>query len=433
MPEPIAINTDFTVIGAGMAGLSAGLFARRRGLGTLVVGGPSELAYAAGPWDLLGVHPIEQRYLVTDPWMGIEALVKDLPKHPYARIREGDLRAAFAVVLEAFREAGYPYLRLPDGNCEVITSVGTRKRTYCLPHTMWNGVEAWRDRVPCLLVDFQGLKDFSAQQIVATLAERWPDLHARTVVFPDTEHLPEVSPEFLARCLDLPEVRAKLAKLLLPLVEDHEAIGLPAILGHHHSTEVVADLEMRLGVPVFEVPSPPVSVPGLRIRLTFEKLLRQRGARLLLDDRVVRIGPHGDGFQLFLEKGDRAYVVNTRGVLLATGRFLGGGLSADRVRVRETLFDLPVSQPAHRSEWHRKELLDPRGHPINQAGLEVDAQFRPLDQAGAVAFPTLFAAGSVLAHQDWMRMKCGAGLAITTSYAAVDAFVGLSRPARGEA
>jgi glycerol-3-phosphate dehydrogenase subunit B len=433
MPEPIAIDTDFTVIGAGMAGLSAGLFARRRGLGTLVVGGPSELAYAAGPWDLLGVHPIEQRYLVTDPWMGIEALVKDLPQHPYARIREGDLRAAFAVVLEAFREAGYPYLRLPDGNCEVITSVGTRKRTYCLPHTMWNGVEALRDRVPCLMVDFQGLKDFSAQQIVATLAERWPDLQATTVVFPDSEHLPEVSPEYLARCLDLPEVRAKLANLLVPLVEDYEALGLPAILGHHHSTEVVADLEMRLGLPVFEVPSPPVSVPGLRIRLTFEKLLRQRGARLLLDDRVVRIAPQGDGFQLFLEKGDRAYVVNTRGVLLATGRFLGGGLSADRVRVRETLFDLPVSQPADRSQWHRKELLDPRGHPINQAGLEVDAQFRPLDQAGAVAFPTLFAAGSVLAHQDWMRMKCGAGLAITTSYAAVDAFVGLSRPGRGEA
>jgi glycerol-3-phosphate dehydrogenase subunit B len=32
----------------------------------------------------------------------------------------------------------------------------------------------------------------------------------------------------------------------------------------------------------------------------------------------------------------------------------------------------------------------------------------------------LFAAGSILAHQDWMRMKCGSGLAIATAYAAVE-------------
>jgi hypothetical protein len=32
----------------------------------------------------------------------------------------------------------------------------------------------------------------------------------------------------------------------------------------------------------------------------------------------------------------------------------------------------------------------------------------------------LFAAGSILAHQDWMRMKCGSGLALSTAYAAVN-------------
>jgi glycerol-3-phosphate dehydrogenase subunit B len=29
----------------------------------------------------------------------------------------------------------------------------------------------------------------------------------------------------------------------------------------------------------------------------------------------------------------------------------------------------------------------------------------------------------VLAHQDWMRMKCGAGLAIATAYGAVQSFI----------
>jgi glycerol-3-phosphate dehydrogenase subunit B len=413
-----------------MAGLSAALFALRRGLTTVVTGATSELVYASGPWDLLGVHPIAERHVVTDPWLGVQALASDLPKHPYARIAEPQARSAFAALLDAFRESGYPYARLPDGNCEVITSIGTTKRTYCVPHTMWNGVEAWRDRVPCLLVDFEGMKDFSARQIVATLGKQWPDLRALRLVFPGAEHLSEVFPEYLARSMDLPAVRARLAELLRPHLEEREAIGLPAVLGYHRSTEVVADLESLLGIRVFEIPSPPVSVPGLRIRHTFERLLQARGARLLLGKRVLRTRRDGQVFHLEVGTDIPEYAVRARGVVLATGRFLGGGLLAERSGIRETVFGLTVSQPADRSEWHRRELLDPRGHAINQAGLEVDPRFRPVDATGTPVFPSLFACGSILAHQDWMRMKCGSGLAITTAFAAVDAFVELSRSSR---
>jgi glycerol-3-phosphate dehydrogenase subunit B len=114
--------------------------------------------------------------------------------------------------------------------------------------------------------------------------------------------------------------------------------------------------------------------------------------------------------------------VQARGVVLATGRFLGGGLAADRKRIRETLFDLPVWQPADRRDWHRPNLLDPRGHPIHAAGLETDEALRPLDATGRPAFDTLFAAGSILAHQDWTRSKSGAGIAVATARAAVNAF-----------
>jgi glycerol-3-phosphate dehydrogenase subunit B len=60
---------------------------------------------------------------------------------------------------------------------------------------------------------------------------------------------------------------------------------------------------------------------------------------------------------------------------------------------------------------------------INQAGLQIDDSFRPLNDSGNPAFATLFAAGFILAHNDWMRLKCGADLAIATAYGAVNAFV----------
>jgi glycerol-3-phosphate dehydrogenase subunit B len=99
---------------------------------------------------------------------------------------------------------------------------------------------------------------------------------------------------------------------------------------------------------------------------------------------------------------------------------MGGGLQADRHAVREPLFGLPVRHPAQRDHWHREEFLDRRGHPVNRAGLETDECLRPLGADGQRAHPRLFAAGSILAHQDWMRMKCGSGLAMATAYAAIE-------------
>ena len=47
---------------------------------------------------------------------------------------------------------------------------------------------------------------------------------------------------------------------------------------------------------------------------------------------------------------------------------------------------------------------------------------RPGVEQGSCVYEDLFSAGSILAHQDWMRMKCGAGLAIATAFKAVSAF-----------
>jgi glycerol-3-phosphate dehydrogenase subunit B len=78
-----------------------------------------------------------------------------------------------------------------------------------------------------------------------------------------------------------------------------------------------------------------------------------------------------------------------------------------------------VHQPPTRDLWHHKDLLNRAGHAVNRSGLEVDDRFRPLDRNGRPVFPNLRAAGSVLAHQDWVREKSGSGLAIATAFGAV--------------
>jgi glycerol-3-phosphate dehydrogenase subunit B len=291
-----------------------------------------------------------------------------------------------------------------------------------MPATMWSVVDLLRDRAPGLLADFHGLSGYSARQVADNLRPVWPSLRTARVDFPGCAGL-QVFPENAARSLELPAHREDLAARLRPLLGDAACLGLPALLGMHRPHEVLADLEARLGVRIFEIPTMPPSVPGLRLREAVEQGLPGLGVRLFSQGKARFAGTDGDALRLAVSAQGTEREVRCRGAVLATGRFLAGGLSAGRTGVAETVFGLPVAQPTDRSGWHRTGYFDPRGHPVNRAGVEVDGLFRPLGTGGGPAFPTLYAAGSVLAHQDWVRMKCGAGLALATALGAVEAFV----------
>ncbi|MEN8781166.1 MAG: FAD-binding protein, partial [Desulfobacterales bacterium] len=71
MPQSETIHCQLLVIGAGMAGMAAALFAANRNISTVQVGIPGEILYASGLIDLLGVHPIEKRRLWRNPWSAI--------------------------------------------------------------------------------------------------------------------------------------------------------------------------------------------------------------------------------------------------------------------------------------------------------------------------------------------------------------------------
>ena len=63
--------------------------------------------------------------------------------------------------------------------------------------------------------------------------------------------------------------------------------GLPAMLGLRDPHAVLADLEHRLGRRVFEIPTLPPSVPGMRLYEILRSALRAAGGRLVLGAEVV--------------------------------------------------------------------------------------------------------------------------------------------------
>jgi glycerol-3-phosphate dehydrogenase subunit B len=415
---------DIMIIGSGIAGMAASLFSVNRKLSTVQAGSAGGTLFTSGLLDLLAVYPAGGKKLWSDPWEAIAALRKDGSRHPYSRISDGDIGRSFEEIVSFLNDSGMKYRFEKNRNLKVITSMGTIKYTYCVPESMWAGVEAYGKKARCLIVGFEGLKEFSGRQAAETLSSEWPGLRSMRIVFPGTRGLNEVHAVHLAQALELSDTREALAGLIRPEIGEAAYVGLPAVLGIKKTPLIIEHLEKLLGVPVFEIPMMPASVPGFRLKETFDSRLPQRGLLRLIDKRVESVRRTADGnFLLNIGGPDQDQFIKARGIILATGRFMGKGLLSDRKGIYEPLFKLPLYQPAGRVSWHHERFLEPAGHPINSAGIEVDDSFRPIDPSGKVIQENLFAAGSILAHQDWIRMKCGSGLAIATAYAAVQGFI----------
>lgn len=410
-------KAQLLVIGSGFAGIAASLFARARGLTVAQVGHSGAMAFTTGYLDLLG-H--DGAGFADDPWQALVRLRENEPRHPLARIAESDIRAALTGFAKTLGEMGLGYTVPGSHNLLALTPAGTLKPTLAMPLTMEPAIAARARGLDTLVIDFIGLNGFSAREVVANLSPRWPRLRALRVGFPDMDSGAEVYAEVMARALEVPATRQRLAERLGPLLDGAQALGMPAILGMHRPDHVHRELQSQLGVPVFEIPTMPPAVPGVRLRELFEIQLPQRGIVFEPQHRVKSIEFQAQGIVARLEDPFGEVIVEAAAAVLATGRFTSGGLRADPNRIREALMDLFVHQPEGRANWYRADYFDPRGHAINRSGVSVDEQWRPLDAAGKPVDARLFAAGSVLAHHDWIRQRCGAGLAIATACKAVE-------------
>lgn len=408
-------DCDVLVIGAGMAGCIAAARASSLGMKTIQAGNSSALFLASGLFDLLGVFPLESQTLITTPFSAIQQLQREQKNHPYSKTGVDQIKQGFEFLAGFLDSAGLSYTLPGNKNRQVMTSLGTFKPTYMVPHTVSKGCNLEAKNL--LIVDFKGLRGFSARQVAAALATQ--NRQPQTLRIEVPENFGNLNPVHLAKAFEKKDFIQFLSDKLLNFSGTADIVGLPAICGIHNSLEIAESLEEKTGMDVFEIPGMPPSIPGLRLKNAFEKKLSRLGVDFLSNAKIVFHGVEKDGFIVQAVNDGFETRINARGIILATGRFPGGGLFARRDRIVETVFDLPVVQPKNRDMWHQLDFLDPKGHLINQAGLETDETFRPLDKTGNPAFENLYAAGSVIAHNDWVRLKCGTGVACTSAYTAV--------------
>ncbi len=426
-------KTDLLIIGSGLSGMSAAVFAANRNIRAVVAGGAGGFEYSSGLMDLWGRSLTEKREITKKPWDMLEKLSEQEPEHPLAKIKKETIQLAFSELTAALKKQGLTYSGHKEKNTLVMTPFGTLRPTYRLPLAMVSNSEAFRKKEPCLIIDFKGLREFSAVFVKEMMKKRWKHLRAQTLEFPDTRLQKEVFTPMLARSLETEQVQDKFLTLIRSAVKDETWIGLPAILGIYSSEKILKRLETESGLNIFEIPTSPVSVPGIRLREALMKSLENTSVTLLQNQRVTKVVPLPKG-EFHCETGSdiNPVTIHTKAILLATGRFLGGGLYADQKRIHETLLGLPVYQPENRSQWHKMNYFDLDGHRINRAGIETDDLLRPVTPGKRPVSETLFASGTLLAHQDWIRTRCGSGLSIATGFKAIEAYLQIRQGSQGK-
>jgi glycerol-3-phosphate dehydrogenase subunit B len=411
------VSADVVVIGAGLSGLTAALRLAEGGLRTaLVAQGVGATHLSPATIDVLGYAP----ELVESPAQALPAFAADHADHPYARVSVDKVAASIDWLRELAPELGY--VGSLDENFLVPTAVGAPKPTAVVPGAMAAGDLRAGGRF--VFVGFRAFKNlfpaYLAENLCQAKVPSGATIEARAVQVSEPGQEPELTPLEYARQFENPEFRKAVTAELLSHLEPGEAVGFPCVLGLDNHRAVWQELQDVLGRPVFEVPSLPPSVPGIRLFRAMRKAFRRAGGRLVMGPVAVGAETsNGTVNGLVVQaSANRPTTYAAKWFVLATGGFTTGAVDLDSYgEVRETVLGLPVAGVPD-VEALRFSPGYFEDHPMARAGLAVDEHLRPVDADGNPAFGNVYAVGAVLGGAEPWRELSGNGLALATGYAA---------------
>ncbi|MCA0308286.1 MAG: glycerol-3-phosphate dehydrogenase subunit GlpB [Actinobacteria bacterium] len=408
------------VIGAGLAGLVAANRLASAGVGvTLLTKGIGGLQLSQGTIDVLGYAPDR----VTNPVLTLSAIASARPGHPYAAIGAAGVHTGIEYLKQLL-----PDLLVGDAeaNYQLPTAVGAIRPTCLVQPSMVAG--HLKDGAKVAVVGLRRLKDFHPALVAENLARTTLPDGGRLVARPVSVDVPardaEVDSSGLtyARAFDDPAFRARFAAALKPLLGDGETVGLPAVLGLKDRT-AWSDLADKLGHPVFEIPLPPPSVPGMRLNEALMASAKAAGVRVVNGTRAVSVRVEDGvvkGVTVATAGADREFTADA--FVLAAGGFESGALALDSYgTVTETLFGLPLAgldagPLVHGDYWGPEQ-------PLFSVGVRVAGDMRVLDGNGAVVHPNLYAAGGIIGGSSRWAEKSGDGIAVGSAVVAADSIL----------
>lgn len=425
------------VVGGGLAGCAAALELAAAGAEVTVVrAGPGATALGWGTLDVAGASPLRRGGLplrdapggvALAPGRRLERAALANPAHPYAVLWQGG--DADAEVTEAV--AALDAWLAPAG----LRVIGDLERTRWLADVHGRlraadlafsgaGEGELAGAGAIALVDVPGLAGYEARAALRTLAAELAaverggrKLELVRLELPPALRALAATPARLALALEDPAAQDALRSVLAGAGGADRLVLFPPVLGLTGAEQVRAWAGDAAGGRVAElVGSPALALAGWRLDHALGLALGRAGVAVRAGRAVgaAREGPRVTALRLAAGEGEELLALDA--LVLAAGRFVGGGVGERDGALCEPLLGLPLFDLAGRRVDGRapRRLVrrDYEGEqPLFAAGVRTDRRLRPLTADGA-PLANAFAAGDLLGGFDPARERTGLGVAL---------------------
>jgi glycerol-3-phosphate dehydrogenase subunit B len=404
------------VIGGGAAAVWSALAARRAGADVLLIRqAPGASALSSGCFDLAAEPDPIGLPLPIAAAAGVVARVR--PSHPFATIDElpATIADAFRLITEEHSELGVRGSVRSDSNLRLVTPFGAMKQTALAQGPIAAGDLAdWPTNARIGVVSVANRAAFDAHVVVAGLAGEGFDAVALPALY---EGGPQASLMQLAAALDVTTTRETFVSRVLAAAK--QAGARLVLLPTAGLTQPRGTIGSFREIKAAEILGVPPSVPGLRLDADLERRLTASGVELVRASVRSAVTDGGLVRRIVLDDGRE---IRSHAFILATGRFIGGGIRHDESGFHEPVFGLPVFVDGYDvgDRWLGSLLSRNAGEDQSalRAGLRIDAEMRPADEAGRPPFQNVFAAGNVIGGFDPTRDRNGLGAIAVTAVVA---------------
>lgn len=426
------MNFDVAIIGGGLAGLTCGIALQQRGKKCVIINnGQAAIDFSSGSLDLLG--RLTSGEIVQDFYQSYLAFREALPQHPYSLLGKQKTlekaqqfeQLAVSLNLDLIGSTAQNHLR--------VTPLGGLRPSWLSP----NSVPTVQGDAPfphkkIAILGIEGYHDFQPQLLAENLKQNRQFAHCELTTaylpIPELDQLRDNAREFrsvnIAQLLEHKLAFKDLVSEIQQASHGADAIFLPACFGLDDQ-QFFTQLKQAVGIAMFELPTLPPSLLGIRQHKQLRSRFETLGGLMLNGDRAIK----GEFEQGKVRKlythlhQDNAIIADH--FVLASGSYFSNGLVADFEQIIEPVFDCDILGcenfvKSDRLSWTAHRFSAPQ--PYQSAGVAINAHCQV--QKGDDNVPNLYAIGNVLGGFNSLELGCGSGVAVVTALAVADEILG---------
>ena len=398
------MNFDVVIIGGGLAGLTCGIALQEQGKRCVIINnGQAAIDFASGSLDLLSRLP--NGAFVKNIPENLTALSAQLPQHPYS-IMGAERVLAKAQDFEKLAESlNLDLIGSSAENHLRVTGLGSLRGAWLSP----NSVPTVQGDTPfpykkIAVLGIEGYHDFQPELLAdnLTLNPQFAHCEVKTgfLNIPELDQLRANSREFRSvNIAQVLEYKLKFDDLVAEMKEaakGTEAIFLPACFGLENQ-EFMESLRTATGLPLFELPTLPPSLLGMRQRIQLRHRFEKLGGLMMNGDSALKAHFDGNKVRAIQTRLHEDEEITAEHFVLASGSFFSKGLVSEFDKIYEPVFysDIIGVEGFKDTDRLLGQIIVSLIHtPYQSAGVAINAQCQV--QKSGQFLTNLYAVGNVI-------------------------------------